>query len=88
MLGEDTESFDESITHSAMHDSFTPDEIIAEDLAKLLDDASGACLEIPDATRTVIEKSAQERGIETASMIKLILSEWATKQLFMENILE
>ena len=35
MLGEDTDTFDESVTHAAINDIFTPDEICAEKLAEM-----------------------------------------------------
>lgn len=88
MLGEDTELFEQSETYAAIHDIYTPDEIVADGLVKLWDSAVGARMGIPDTTRMMIEESARERGVETASMVKLILSEWATKQLFLKNVLK
>ena len=87
MLDEDTESFDESVTHAAIHDPLTSDELAAEELAKLLDKASDPCIDIPSATRKMIAECAEKRGVSETSMIKLILSEWAARELYTNNCL-
>ena len=79
MLDEDTESFDQSVTHAIMNDPMTSDEAAAECLAKMLDRASGSTLDIPKTTRKIIEETAAKRGMTTDTMIKVILSEWAYK---------
>lgn len=81
MLGENTESFDESITHATIHDVYLADEICAEQLAKLLDDASTTNLVLPDPTREILEESAKKRGIEPASMARAILNNWAMNEM-------
>ena len=87
MLGEDTESFDKSVTHAVMSDPLTSDEVAAEHLAVMLDKASSSGLDIPASTRKIIEETAQKRGMSMDTMIKIILSEWAYKEIYADNIL-
>ena len=87
MLGEETDSFDQSLTHAVMHDPLTSDEECAEHLARLLDEASSASLDIPETTRKIIEETAEKRGKTVDTMIKLILSEWAYKEIYADNFL-
>ena len=75
LLDEDTDSFDESITASAML-GYLPDEMCADELAGIYERTS---LSVPDATRSVLEESAANRGITVQQLVNIILSEWALK---------
>ena len=86
LIGEDTDTFDQSVTHSVMNDMFTPDELAAEQLASMLDQASSASLDIPKTTREIIEETAGKRKMTTDQLIKVILSEWAYKEEFSRNV--
>ena len=81
MLGEETDSFDESITHAALQDIYTSDEVCAENLASICDESSGIMDDIPVSTRKVIEETAKERKIDPQKLIVLILSDWARKEV-------
>lgn len=88
MLGEETDTIDESITAKAMNDYCTSDEICAENLAEICEkNLSDGRLTVPESARRVIEEAAKKRGIEYASLVSLILCEWATRQKLM-NIYE
>ena len=87
LLDEKTDSFDQSVTHAVMHDPLTPDEVAAEQLAEILDKASMATLDIPKTTRILIEETAEKRGMTTENLIRIILSEWAYKELFANHVL-
>jgi len=81
LIGEKTETFDESITCAVMTDPITPDETWAEELAPL------ACTpDVPDATMEVITAAATSRNIPMSTMIRLILNEWAMKTIYFQNI--
>ena len=79
MLGEDTDTFDESVTHAAIHDIFTTDEECAETLVEMC--GTDILSEIPVSTRNVIIETAEKRGMDPQNMTMLILSEWAAKEL-------
>ena len=87
MIGEEVDPFDQSVTHTVMHDPVTSDEAAAEHLAEMLDKASSAYLDIPQTTRKISEETAEKRGMTTDNMIKLILSEWAYKEIYANNVL-
>jgi hypothetical protein len=84
IIGEETDTFDESMTYAAMHDIYTSDEICAERLAEM---ASNPTLNIPETTLAIIQESASNRGISLLSMINLILSEWAIKEAMIQSVL-
>lgn len=79
MLGEKTDTFDESITHAAVHDVFTTDEQCAEQLAELCEH-NAEIIQIPEATKKTIVEAAQARGISPFTLVNIILSEWAVHQ--------
>ena len=82
LVGEETETFGESVTHETMTDSLTPDELSAETLAAMYDyNALATDMEIPPATLEILLDAADERGIELNKLIKLILSEWAMRKM-------
>ena len=82
MLGEKTDSFDESMTYAAMHDIYTSDEQCAERLADMVNQD----INIPDATMEIIQLTANELHIETSKLINLILSDWARKEVLFKSI--
>lgn len=77
MLGEDTDSLEESMTYAAMNDIFTSDEQCAEQLASMI----GHDLNVPPATMNVIQSAASERNMDVSQLIRLILSDWARKEV-------
>ena len=81
MIGEETDTFDESVTHAAINDIFTPDEICAENLAEMCNGQSDILSEIPVSTRKIILETAERRGMDPQKLTMLILSEWASKEL-------
>lgn len=75
MLGEDTDSLEESMTYAAMTDIFTSDEQCAEQLAPMIEPD----FNIPTATMDIIRSSASEQNMDVSQFIQLILSDWARK---------
>lgn len=80
IVGEDTEEFDESVTYNVIHDQFTPDELSAEQLASMIKGSDS--LNLSAEAKEVITEAAKQRNIDTQTMISLILSEWAMKEMF------
>ena len=81
MLGENTDTFDESATAGILHDTCTPDEISAERLADLF---GGSTWSISDKIRPLLEEAATNRSLTTESLINVILGEWAYKEQLMK----
>lgn len=77
ILDEHTDTIEDSMAYAAIHDPFTPDEICAEELASIV-----YAPDIPDTTKEVISEKARSRGIDLSTMIRLILNEWAMKEMF------
>jgi len=86
ILDEHTDSFEESVTYAVMNDPLTPDEVYAENLAKLLNTASDSGIEIPNVTKEIIIESAERRGISYSAMIRLVLNEWARQETYYNHI--
>ena len=82
LLDEHTDTVEESKAYAAIHDIYTPDEICAEELAPLV-----SVPDVSDTTMEVIVETAKSRGIEPSTMVKLILSEWAMKEMFSQSVL-
>lgn len=80
IVGEDTEEFDESVTYNVLHDQFTPDELSAEQLASMIKGSDS--LNLSAEAKEVITEAAKQRNIDTQTMISLILSEWAMKEMY------
>lgn len=78
IMGEKTESFDESVTHAAMHDPCTTDKQCAEALTAML--AQEPEVDLSDATKEILMEVSTEKGIELPKLLKLIISEWAARQ--------
>lgn len=82
LLDEQTDTIEESKAYAAIHDPFTPDEICAEELAKFV-----GLPETSDTTMEVIAEAARSRRIEPSTMIRLILNEWAMKEMFSQSVM-
>lgn len=82
ILDEHTDTIEESKAYAAIHDPFTPDEICAEELASIV-----YAPDIPETTMEVITDAARSRNIEPSTMIRLILNEWAMKEMFCTAVL-
>ena len=84
MIGEDTETFEESLTHHSMNDIFTSDETCAEGLASMCSEP--VLQDVPESTRNIIIETANRRGIDPQKMAMLILSEWAAKEILFQQM--
>ena len=84
ILDEQTDTIEESKAYAAIHDPFTPDEICAEELSGFVDNKPQ---NIPDTTMEVISEAARSRGIDPSTMIRLILNEWAMKEMYCASVL-
>lgn len=82
LLGEQTDTIEESKAYAAIHDIYTPDEICAEELAPLV-----SVPDVSDTTMEVIVETAKSRGIEPSTMVRLILSEWAMKEMYANSVM-
>ena len=77
MLGEETDTFDQSETYAAMNDIYTTDEICAERLAEIYETQSEQKVPaVSEYIREMIEEAATERGTDYDTMVNVILSEW------------
>lgn len=76
MLDEHTD-IENSKAVAVLNDVFTPDEICAEELASLVN-----VPDIPDSAMDVISEAAARRGMDPSKIVRLILSEWAMKEMF------
>ena len=86
LIGEETETFTESETHNAINDTYTPDEECAERLMDIYrKNTLGAEFGLSDASTDVLNEVAQERGINSAQLARLILCEWAARQTILRN---
>ena len=82
ILGEQTDTIEESKAYAAIHDPFTPDEICAEELAMLVNVPV-----LPDATMEVISETARSRCVDPSTLIRLILNEWAMKEMLYSAVM-
>ena len=87
ILDEDTDTVEESRAYAAIHDPFTPDEICAEELADSICNHDTFIPDLPNTTMEVIPEAAEHRGIQTGAMIRLILGEWAIKEMMVNMAL-
>jgi hypothetical protein len=86
LLNEQTESFSDSETYNAIHDSYTPDEACADRLMDIYrSNASNADLGLSRASMEVFEEVANERGISIPQLQKLILCEWSARQVIIRE---
>ena len=83
ILEEQTDTIEESKAYAAVHDIYTPDEIYAEELASFVDTQA-----ISGPTMDVIAEAAKERGLDLQTMIRLILNEWAMKEMYSNMVLK
>lgn len=83
LLDEQTDTIEESKAYAAIHDIYTPDEICAEELAPLV-----SVPDVSDTTMEVIVETAKSRGIEPSTMVRLILNEWAMKEMYVNSVLK
>ena len=83
ILDEHTDTIEESMAYAAIHDPFTPDEICAEELASIV-----YAPDIPETTMEVITEAARSRNIEPSTMVRLILNEWAMKEMYSNMVLK
>ena len=83
MLGENTETFHESLTFQVMMDDSLTDEQCADKLLAARQSAKA----IPARTKELLEQAAASRGIATESMISVILSEWVLRNELLSTLL-
>lgn len=84
MLGEDTDSFEQSETYAVMHDCLMPDEMCADQLLPLY--FKNAC-DLSDHTVSTLEEAAEDHGISIEQMIRLVISEWAMRQNMLKALI-
>ncbi len=84
LLGEDTQTFEESETCAALHDIYSSDEICAQRLAERMHSQQN-CIVIPDKIRKMLEEAAGERNIDCNQLINAILTEWAAQRMFFKT---
>lgn len=77
ILDEDADTVEESRAYAAIHDPFMSDEICAEELAMSV--SVPVIPPMPDTTMEVIAEAARSRNVDSPTMIRLILDEWAMK---------
>ena len=82
ILDEQTDTIEESKAYAAIHDIYTPDEICAEELASFVDMPN-----ISGTTMDVIAEAAKERGLDLQTLIRLIISEWAMKEMYSKSVM-
>lgn len=87
MLGEETETIDESITYAAMHDIYTSDEMCAERLAELCEPEPCRFFgELPETTLSILTEAADRRGMDLQTLAKLIVCEWSAREILHESL--
>ena len=83
LLDEQTNTIEESKAYAAIHDIYTPDEICAEELAPLV------CMaDLPANVMEVINEAAERRNTSPKSMLRLIVSEWAMKEMYANIVMK
>lgn len=83
ILDEQTDTIEESKAYAAIHDIYTPDEVCAAELAQLVDKA-----DLPKTILDVISEAATRRGIDPDTFVRLIVSEWAMKEMYSNMVLK
>ena len=82
ILDEQTDTIEESKAYAAIHDIYTPDEICAEELASFVDMPN-----ISGTTMDVIAEAAKERGLDLQTLIRVIISEGAMKEMYSKSVM-
>lgn len=85
ILGENSDTFDQSTTYAAIHDFFMTDEQCAEYLTHMCEEKSEPLASIPEATKKILTDAANERGMDLQKLTMIILSEWAVKEVMLNN---
>lgn len=83
LLDEQTDTIEESKAYSAVHDIYTPDEICAEELAPLAETT-----DLHANVMEVINEAAERRNTSPKSMLRLIVSEWAMKEMYANSVMK
>ena len=90
MLGEKTETLDQSITYQAITDDSLTDGQCAEKLLSAytssLSSSAFSC-SIPEHTITFLQQAAERRGITREALISIILSEWTLRHEWLNNFI-
>ena len=84
LLEEETDTFEESVTHAAMHDFLMSDEQCAEHLASMVPSPEPE-IELPEVARDTLTEAAERRNIDLPKLIKLILCEWSATELMLRQ---
>ena len=89
ILGENSDTFDQSATYAAIHDYFMTDEQCAEYLTQMCEDTETEPLScIPEATRRILIDAAKDRNMDLKKLTMIILSEWAIKEVLFSNAMQ
>lgn len=95
MLGESTETFDESVTSTTINNMYLTDEHCAQELSEYCkekqkkteqeqekeDEKEEDAFQILYSTRRILDEMAEERGFSIQQLVNLILSEWVIKKM-------
>ena len=77
LVGEHTNTLEESVTYCVLND---PDLLDEERVEKLLEAAKGNCdvtVNIPNSTLKTVQDCASVRQMDYQTLLRLIVSEWA-----------
>lgn len=77
LIGERTNSLDESVTYQTIHDEDMTDDQRVEHLLASAKADTELTITVPTRTLSVIKEDAAKRTIDYRKLVNLILSEWA-----------
>lgn len=86
LLGENTATYDESITFQTLSDTDLSDDECVDKLLEAYNNRHDA-LNIPDRTMNTLNVYAEKRGITTDALIKTILSEWVFRHELISGLM-
>ncbi len=86
MLGEHTETFDQSVTFSTLSSEKTDEEKTASLLCEHVQNNGVQKLKLNGHVNEALLDAAEKRGVDVDSMISIILSEWVMRQAWISNL--
>lgn len=86
MLGEHTETFDQSVTFSTLSSEKTDEEKSASLLCEYVQNNGVQKIKLNGHVNEALLDAAEKRGVDVDSMISIILSEWAMRQAWISNL--
>ena len=85
MLGESTEKFDDSVTAKTLDNEYLSEEEQVNLLLAVCK-KNESSLNLNDHVKEALRDAAEKRGVNTNSMISIILSEWVIRHAWMNNL--